>query len=110
MSKLRRPAALLVAKNDLARFEYMISLRHEAHIPDENEYLFAVNDRFIEGTAVMNDFAHKCGAENPHLLTGTRLRKQLAASLRHLNLTDEDLRLVAESMGHTEKKKHLKKY
>lgn len=102
-SKLRRPAALLVAKKDLECFNLIISLRDMAKISKDNVYLFATYDRYIEGTSVMSEFAKKCGAQNWKLLTGTRLRKQLAASLRHLNLTDEDFRLVAEAMGHTEK-------
>lgn len=57
----------------------------------------------------MTEFAKECGANNWKLLTGTRLRKQLPASLRYLNLRDEILRLVAESMGHTEKI-HITKY
>lgn len=101
--KLRRPVALLTPKKDMKCYELIISLRDRARISKETIYLFAINDRYIEGTAVMNEFANRSGAKHWALLTGTRLRKQLAASLRYLNLSDEDLRQVAEAMGHTEK-------
>lgn len=63
-AKGRRPATLLVAKKDLQYYELMISLRDVAKIPKDNIYLFAIHDRYIEGTATMHKFAKESGAKN----------------------------------------------
>ncbi|KAF6204838.1 hypothetical protein GE061_019001 [Apolygus lucorum] len=80
--KLRRTVALLVAKKDIPKFEMMIEHRKKAGVTQENKYLFAVRNRYMEGTHIMSQFAAKCGANQPELLTGARLRKHLAAGLR----------------------------
>ncbi|BES91114.1 Hypothetical protein NTJ_03923 [Nesidiocoris tenuis] len=99
--KLGRPVALIVTKSNEESLNFLISLREEAGIPSDNPYIFAKGSSFMEGTKVMRDFANSCGASQPALLRGTKLRKQLAVSLQYINLNEEDLRQVAQTLGHT---------
>ncbi|KAK1878135.1 N-lysine methyltransferase KMT5A [Dissostichus eleginoides] len=45
-------------------------------------------------------FAKACGAKNPESLTSTKLRKQTGTLFQVLNLTNTELDLLADSLGH----------
>lgn len=107
--KLGRMVALLLLREDEPFFDLMLAKRAEAGVAPNNPYLFARGDTFVEGTATMRKFADECGAKNPSLLRGTKLRKHLAVCLQYASLTPEDLRQVAETLGHTHET-HLKFY
>lgn len=95
-----RIVALLVSKKDLKYFDIMLKWRAKSGVHPNNKYLFAVGKKYLEGTKVMRQYSIKCGAEHPELLRGTKLRKNLAVGLQYISLSSEDLRLVAETLGH----------
>lgn len=72
-------------------------------ISQDNEYLFASHGRFVEGIKVITEFVKERGMENWKLLTETSLKKQLAACLTLLNMSEKDLSLIAEAMNSKEK-------
>lgn len=92
----------------------LIDHRQDAKIPPKNEQLFALpssvgNFRVAKGCNIMNQLASECEASNPSLLNGTLLRKQLATFCSSLELTDNQVKEVADFMGHS-KEVHLNVY
>ncbi|KAK3913908.1 Anion exchange protein 4 [Frankliniella fusca] len=49
---------------------------------------------------VLRKFAKECGPSEPHLLTGTKLRKLVATAIQLLNLRENELAPFATFMGH----------
>uniref|UniRef100_A0A146LB88 Tyr recombinase domain-containing protein n=1 Tax=Lygus hesperus TaxID=30085 RepID=A0A146LB88_LYGHE len=103
LSKTKKRVPLLVSKTDVIIINKLIEMRCQADIPESNQFLFAKGHSRYYGTKVMRDFAYKCRVTQPKLLTGRRLRRHMAACLRFLNFDDEDLRLMSEIMGHSDK-------
>lgn len=75
-------------------------------VPGENKYVFANPgslNRWMNGYAVLRKLAMNSGAKNPHLLTSTRFRKQIATILQLMNFEKYEMEQMARFMGHTEK-------
>lgn len=75
-------------------------------VPDTNKYLFAnpgSTNRWMNRCSILRKLANKCGAKNPHLLTSTRFRKQIATILQLMNFEKQEMEQMARFMGHTEK-------
>lgn len=50
-------------------------------VPNENPFLFALtgtSSKWIDESSTLRKYAKHCGAQHPHRLTSTRLRKQIA--------------------------------
>lgn len=58
----------------------------------------------------MRIFSKNCGAQIPHALRGTELRKHIATTCITLNLSDNEVDDLANFMGHNEKihKRHYR--
>lgn len=54
----------------------------------------------ILGARCLREVADMCGAAQPHLLRGTKLRKHIATVSQALNLTENELAILADYMGH----------
>ncbi|KAK3909349.1 Ubiquitin carboxyl-terminal hydrolase 33 [Frankliniella fusca] len=54
----------------------------------------------ISGGKRERKFAKECGPSEPHLLTGTKLRKLVATTIQLLNLRENELAPFATFMGH----------
>lgn len=75
-------------------------------VPGENKYLFANPgslNRWMNGYGVLRKLAMNSGAKNPHLLTSTRFRKQIATIQQLINFEKHEIEQMARFMGHTEK-------
>ena len=81
----------------------MIETRMYAGIPSSNEYLFArPGGTALDGCKAMRDITSKCpGLESPQLIRTRLLRKYLATTIQLLDMTGEELKMVADHMGHS---------
>ena len=78
-------------------------LKHRSvFVPKNNEYLFAAaaEHSHFRGSDVLRQFAYKCGAKKPHLLTSTNLRKHIASTAQVLSLREHELDALATFLGH----------
>lgn len=93
---------VLLTKEIMSNIRSIISLRKRAKIPDSNPYVFAKNSKEpFSASRALNAFAYNCGATNPQLLTGTKLRKEIATATQAFNFSENDLSVLANYLGHT---------
>ncbi|XP_071491517.1 uncharacterized protein [Diadema antillarum] len=99
--KKGRTVPILITKDIENSMDLVLSSRHH-HVPESNPYLFAsaTHGSYIRGSDSLRKHAIDCGAERPHLLTSTRLRKSLGTMTQVLNLKDNELDQVADFLGH----------
>ena len=75
----------------------------------ENPHVFGVNSRNIDrdkhllACNLMRKFSERCGAGDPHTFRGTELREQMATECIALNLSENQVSGITNSMGHHEK-------
>lgn len=102
-----KPVPFLFSKKMQRFVKFLLEIRQTFHlVPEENPYVFAVlekEDKHMNGYDIMRKFAMKCGAEQPQLLTPTRIRKHMATTLQVMHLEEDEMEQVATFMGHTKK-------
>lgn len=78
--------------------------REKVGVDEENPFLF-VNKGMACYIAnlVLSEAAYECGAENPDVLTGTRLRNYAATVSLTPDTTEDDLIVLCGYLGHTTK-------
>ncbi|XP_063978985.1 uncharacterized protein LOC135163467 [Diachasmimorpha longicaudata] len=107
--KLGRGVPVLVEKDVLQCSNLLIKYRDVVGVPKKNMYLFGLpsndNDcfRYHWACQLIRSYAVKCGAQIPHVLRGTQLRKHIATRCINLNLSENQVTDLANFMGHHEK-------
>lgn len=107
--KKGREVPALVKTSIANCIDLLKSLRKEANIPNENEFLFALPPtaakpiRNIDACTIVRKFSVECGAKDPVSLRGTTLRKHMASVCIWKDLDDNTVSEVADFMGHEEK-------
>ncbi|XP_063902554.1 uncharacterized protein LOC135122286 isoform X2 [Zophobas morio] len=96
---------VLLDENQCRYLDMFLQYRKEAGVPYSNNYLFGIPTRamFIDASVVLRDYSEKCGAEEPHLLRSTYLRKQVATLSQLLTMNDNEIGQIAKLMGHSQK-------
>ena len=78
----------------------LLEHRHK-FIAEDNQYLFAnTGNSYHRGCDVLRKYASLCGAQRPHPLTTTRLRKHVASLAQVLALKEHEMDMLASFMGH----------
>nr|CAI5844351.1 unnamed protein product [Callosobruchus analis]CAI5867306.1 unnamed protein product [Callosobruchus analis] len=91
---------LLLSQQMRKHFDFLIEIRQ--NFVRDNDYVFHTTGKtFIDGTKTLCKYALKSGAENPKLITATRLRKHLATVTQLLQFSKSDLEQLSRFMGHT---------
>jgi hypothetical protein len=71
-------------------------------IPATNSFVFSKQeDKPFDTYISLKEMAFGCGAAFSTLLTGTKLRKEIATATQALNFTENDLSILAKFLGHT---------
>ncbi|XP_070576785.1 uncharacterized protein [Ptychodera flava] len=81
----------------------LCDLRKEASVHPKNPYVFARQYDSKEcqrADQCLRLYAWSCGATNPERLTSTKLRKHVATISQFLNLSDNELHILADFLGH----------
>lgn len=76
--------------------------KRPVYISTSNPYLFASfsDESYVRGSDVLRKFSDRCGAKLPHLLRSVKLRKHIGTHIQILNLTETEMDMVADFMGH----------
>lgn len=104
--KKQNDLSILVSMKLKECIRLLIQFRPEMNISKFNKHLFALPPtaksqiRYPSAYVLLRRFSTECGAEKPHLLRATKLRKHMATSCIQLNLSDAELNDLAGFMGH----------
>ncbi|KAF5305361.1 hypothetical protein FQR65_LT18706 [Abscondita terminalis] len=103
--KLNRTVPVLVDFEIESCINLIIEKREQAGISAENPYVFACfsvdhRHKYLRAYFLLRKYAHLCGAKNPNLLRATQLRKHIATECALNDLADNEIRDVANFMGH----------
>ncbi|KAF5276617.1 hypothetical protein FQR65_LT16264 [Abscondita terminalis] len=103
--KLNRSVPVLVEFETEACINLIIDKREKAGISPANPYVFACtsNDdrhKHLRAYFLLRKYANLCGAKEPGLLRATQLRKHIATECALNDLADNQIRDVANFMGH----------
>ncbi|CAL9706769.1 unnamed protein product [Knipowitschia caucasica] len=100
--KRGRKVSILLTPSMQESLDLLNTKREICEVPVKNGYLFARPNAMTcyRGSDCLREFARVCGAENPHSLTSTKLRKQTATLSQVLNLTNTELDQLADFLGH----------
>ncbi|XP_063061964.1 uncharacterized protein LOC134454738 isoform X2 [Engraulis encrasicolus] len=99
--KCGRKVAILLTPPMVQSMELLVETRNSC-FPDENQYMFGRpgTQSHFKGSDCIRIFAQNCGAKHPERLSSTKLRKHIATMSKVLNLTDTDMDLLVEFLGH----------
>jgi len=114
--KLGRTVPVILDIELVQCIELILKHRNEANVPKDNPYVFGMpnnnkrNFKYLRACVLMRNFSKKCGAQIPHTLRGTELRKHIATTCITLNLSENEVNDLANFMGHHEKihKRHYR--
>ncbi|KAF5300726.1 hypothetical protein FQR65_LT19320 [Abscondita terminalis] len=103
--KLNRTVPVLVDFEIEACINLIIEKREEAGISSANPYVFACistdnRHKYLRAYFLLRTYAVQCGAKKPNLLRATQLRKHIATECALNDLADNEIRDVANFMGH----------
>lgn len=82
---------------------HLLETRMYAGIAHSNPYLFArCENSPLDGCQAMRNMSEKCPKlESPELVRSRLLRKYLATTVQILDMTGDELKMVADHMGHS---------
>ena len=86
----------ILSTEEVAEWVQILPKRRSQFVAGDNPYLFANSCNFFHrGSDVMRKFASLFGAQRPHLLTTTKLRKHVASLAQVLALKEHEMDLLA---------------
>lgn len=107
--KLDRTVPCLIKPDVDKSIQLLIRHRKNAKIADDNEFLFGLptitggRNRRVNACNVLRKLSVLCGAKEPQLLRGTKMRKHVASMCISMELSESAVSDVADYMGHHEK-------
>lgn len=104
--KLARGVPVLLHINLVSCIELILNKRGEANVSSENPYVFGLpggSEKYLRACALLRKFSNACGAQHPHTLRGTELRKHIATHCVLLNIQEEEVDDLANFLGHANK-------
>ena len=91
----------ILITEEVAEWVQILLKRRSQFVAGDNPYLFANSCNFFHhGSDVMRKFASLSGAQRPHLLTTTKLRKHVASLAQVLALKENEMDMLASFLGH----------
>ena len=98
-----RKVFVILSEQMMQACQHLIQTRMYVGIDQSNEYLFArPGGSVLDGCKAMRDVTSKCpGLESPQLIRTRLLRKYLATTIQLLDMTGDELKMVADHMGHS---------
>ena len=81
----------------------LVQMRMYVGVPPSNPYLFVKpSGSVLDGCQAMRDVTQRCpGLERPELIRTRLLRKYLATTIQIMDMTGDELKMVADHMGHS---------
>ena len=94
VGKRTRNNSVLIPQDMIEACDILVEERKVANICDENKYLFAIagaKNKHLSPWPLIRKYAGKYDLKDPTTITSTKLRKNLANSMRILNLKENEL-------------------
>ncbi|CAD6216215.1 GSCOCG00011292001-RA-CDS [Cotesia congregata] len=102
--KLYKGVPLLLSTKVRDGINVVIKHRKDARVSSRNPFVFGIagyyKDAHLGACNVMRKLSEQCGADNPELLRGTFLRKQIATKCSEMQLDSTTTSKVADYLGH----------
>lgn len=100
--KRGRNVPMLLTEKMKECLDLLISCRGSVGIGEDNPFVFASTTGFssIRGHDCVREHSMRCGAQRPEALRATCLRKHIATMTQILNLSNNELDIVARFLGH----------
>lgn len=104
--KLGREVAVILYMELVDCIELLLKKREMAGISRSNPFLFGIPSKFnssacLSACSLLREYSVECGAKNPATLRGTHLRKHIATSSVLYNLNNNEIKDLANFMGHS---------
>ncbi|XP_043270113.1 uncharacterized protein [Venturia canescens] len=106
--KLQRDVPVLLDKGMEDCLTLILSYRQNARVPSKNPFVFGIPGfedgrlKYLRACPLMRQYANECGAEHPERLRGTYLRKHMATNCAAQNMDENEIKDIANLMGHAE--------
>lgn len=102
--KLYKSVPLLLSAKVRDGIDFVIKYRKDARVSSRNPHVFGIagyyKDAHLCASSIMRKLSNLCGADNPKLLRGTFLRKQIATKCTEMQLDSTQTSKVADYLGH----------
>ena len=98
-----RKVFVVLSQTMLKLCQHLIERRMYVGIPPSNTYLFTrPSGSILDGCQAMREVTSRCpGLECPELIRTRLLRKYLATTIQLLDMTGNELQMIADHMGHS---------
>lgn len=98
-----RKVFIILSQQMFKACQHLIEKRMAVGISPSNKYLFArIEGTPLDGCKAMRDVTEKCpDLETPYLIRTRLLRKYLATTIQLLDMSGDELKMVADHMGHS---------
>lgn len=93
---------VLLTPDMVTAMDLLVNTRETCGVPVENQHMFTrpgVLSHYV-GEHCLRQYAQVSGAKHPDALCSTKLRKQVATLYTVLNLTENEMGLLANFLGH----------
>lgn len=95
-----KSASMILTIKQIDLINLLLSKRKEAGVKESNEYIFAKKNSTFKAYNALRDAAYASKAQEPDLLSGTLLRKEIATTAQILNFNENDMTNLASFLGH----------
>lgn len=110
--KRQRKVPMIIPKEITPSIDMLISKRSYFNISPSNPYVFAVPKTLqtYKGWHCLDEISRAAQVKRPDLITSTKLRKTVATSIQHLDMSEAEIRWMADHLGHSMEvhKKHYR--
>lgn len=107
--KLNRTVPVLLSLDMVNSIDLILKHREAVGVSSKNIYVFGTPNphnttkyTYFRACKLLREHANECGAEFPLTLRGTTLRKHVATHCINLYLSEDEIRDVANFMGHSD--------
>ncbi|KAJ8023168.1 N-lysine methyltransferase KMT5A-B [Holothuria leucospilota] len=102
VGKRGRTVPVLITDKMKGALDELVKFRSVVGVNSTNQFMFPVlcSDHHIRGCDTLRTYSSLCGAKRPDLLRSTQLRKHIAVMSQVMALTENELDVVANFLGH----------
>ena len=104
IGKRGRIVPVILTKEMKTSMDTLLCLKEQAGVSSNNTFFFAIPNKMseghIRGSDVLRKLTNEIPLQKPELLRSTKLRKQIATLSQLVNLSENELDVLAQFMGH----------
>ena len=106
VGKLRKPLKALIPLDIKESLDLVVKFRENAAVSEKNNYVFGTphvlsgNYGYLKASSILAKYAVSCGADKPHTIRATELRKHVATHCSERELSAFEVTEMARFLGH----------